>query len=270
MPNQKLSHWPSPFGIRRRRWRHQFGTIARVFRGPPKGRLAFRQVGRNANGTRYLAPGNLVAPAARCYPGTHLMLSQLLDVVLHLDIHLAAWSASLGSALYGVLFLVVFCETGLVVTPFLPGDSLLFAVGALSAVPGSGLDVVSVDGAPRGRGHRGRRGELQARTGLRCARIQRQVSAHQPASLGTRRGFYDRHGGKAIVLARFAPDLAHVRAVRGRARADAVRAVPRASMSRAASLWVTAFCVAGYIVSETFPQSNSGSTSSSSPSWWFR
>src|SRR5262245_3149514 len=72
------------------------------------------------------------------------MLHSVLDVVLHLDTHLAAWSAALGPSLYGVLFLIVFCETGLVVTPFLPGDSLLFAVGALAAVPESGIDVTLV------------------------------------------------------------------------------------------------------------------------------
>src|SRR5262247_4843776 len=66
-------------------------------------------------------------------------LAQLLDVFLHLDAHLAEWAGVLGPWLYGLLFLIVFCETGLVVTPFLPGDSLLFAAGALAAVDGSPL-----------------------------------------------------------------------------------------------------------------------------------
>src|SRR5947207_7702879 len=70
-------------------------------------------------------------------------LQRAIDVFLHLDRHLADWSASLGPWLYGVLFLIVFCETGLVVMPFLPGDSLLFAVGALaSAAGGVSLPVV--------------------------------------------------------------------------------------------------------------------------------
>jgi membrane-associated protein len=72
------------------------------------------------------------------------MLHTILDVVLHLDQHLANWSAMLGPSLYLVLFLIVFCETGLVVTPFLPGDSLLFAIGALAALPDSGIDIVLV------------------------------------------------------------------------------------------------------------------------------
>src|SRR5262245_54644441 len=56
------------------------------------------------------------------------LLKQALDIFLHLDQHLNAWADAFGPWLYVILFLVVFCETGLVVTPFLPGDSLLFAV----------------------------------------------------------------------------------------------------------------------------------------------
>jgi membrane-associated protein len=69
------------------------------------------------------------------------LLKNAIDIFLHLDQHLDAWTATMGGWLYLVLFVVVFCETGLVVTPFLPGDSLLFAVGALSARDGSPLDI---------------------------------------------------------------------------------------------------------------------------------
>ncbi|MCS7078627.1 MAG: DedA family protein [Chloracidobacterium sp.] len=68
-------------------------------------------------------------------------LKYLLDLVLHLDKHLNALGGQLGGGLYVLLFLVIFCETGLVVTPFLPGDSLLFAIGALAATPTSVLNV---------------------------------------------------------------------------------------------------------------------------------
>ena len=68
-------------------------------------------------------------------------MAHLIDIVLHLDRHLNAWAGDLGGWLYALLFLVVFAETGLVVTPFLPGDSLLFAVGALSATDGSPISV---------------------------------------------------------------------------------------------------------------------------------
>lgn len=68
-------------------------------------------------------------------------LKQALDVVLHLSDHLYELTRSQGPWIYGILFLIIFCETGLVITPFLPGDSLLFAVGAVAANPQSGLNV---------------------------------------------------------------------------------------------------------------------------------
>src|SRR5215510_14636101 len=60
-------------------------------------------------------------------------ISWFIDFVLHLDKHLIELVQQYGTLSYGILFLIIFCETGLVVTPFLPGDSLLFALGALSA-----------------------------------------------------------------------------------------------------------------------------------------
>ena len=65
----------------------------------------------------------------------------LWDLFVHLDVHLAAMAQTMGPWLYVVLFAVIFCETGLVVTPILPGDSLLFAAGALAALDGSPLNV---------------------------------------------------------------------------------------------------------------------------------
>ena len=69
------------------------------------------------------------------------LLAQVWDIFLHLDVHLNAWAGTLGPWLYVVLFAVVFCETGLVVTPFLPGDSLLFAAGALASRAGSPINL---------------------------------------------------------------------------------------------------------------------------------
>lgn len=68
------------------------------------------------------------------------MMSQFIDIILHLDQHLAAWIPMFGPWIYVLMFLVIFCETGLVVTPFLPGDSLLFALGALTTIE-NGLDL---------------------------------------------------------------------------------------------------------------------------------
>ena len=66
------------------------------------------------------------------------LISWFIDIVLHLDKHLVDLVTQYDAWIYAILFAVIFCETGLVVTPFLPGDSLLFAVGALSAVDTSG------------------------------------------------------------------------------------------------------------------------------------
>ena len=68
-------------------------------------------------------------------------IRSVVDLFLHLDQHLNAMAGSFGPWLYVLLFAIVFCETGLVVTPFLPGDSLLFAVGALAASEGSPIRV---------------------------------------------------------------------------------------------------------------------------------
>src|SRR5262245_5699956 len=71
-------------------------------------------------------------------------LKSLLDAFLHLDKHLHTLGTQMGPWLYGLLLVIVFCETGLVVTPFLPGDSLLFAVGALAATEGSPISIGAV------------------------------------------------------------------------------------------------------------------------------
>ena len=69
------------------------------------------------------------------------LLGQIVDIFLHLDTYLDGWGTAIGPLLYVVLFLVIFCGTGLVVTPFLPGDSLLFAAGALAARPGFPIEI---------------------------------------------------------------------------------------------------------------------------------
>ena len=71
------------------------------------------------------------------------LLAWAWDLALHLDRHLAAFVAQYGGWVYLLLFLIVFCETGLVVTPFLPGDSLLFVAGTLAAVGGMDIAVVA-------------------------------------------------------------------------------------------------------------------------------
>ena len=72
------------------------------------------------------------------------LLTPFIDIILHLDQHLDAWLTMFGPWIYLILFLIIFCETGLVVTPFLPGDSLLFAVGAVVASPSEKVGIATV------------------------------------------------------------------------------------------------------------------------------
>lgn len=72
------------------------------------------------------------------------LLKQIIELVLHLDKHLDQLVDTFGPWIYVILFLIVFAETGLVVTPFLPGDSLLFAIGAIAARPEAGLNVMLI------------------------------------------------------------------------------------------------------------------------------
>lgn len=134
------------------------------------------------------------------------LLGQLTDVFLHLDIYMNSWAGALGLWLYGLLFVVVFCETGLVVTPFLPGDSLLFAAGALAARPGSPINLwylcaVLFAAAAAGDSVNYEIGKwlgpkVFGRPNSRFLNRQHLQKAHV---------FYEKYGGKTIILARFIP-----------------------------------------------------------------
>lgn len=136
-------------------------------------------------------------------------MNELIDLFLHVDEHLAEFVQTHGRLVYGVLFAVIFAETGLVVAPFLPGDSLLFAAGALA---GTGmldvrllmilLFIASVMGdavnysvgryiGPRVFRPEGRRGILERLL--------------NPKHLERTHEFFEKHGGKAVVMARFVP-----------------------------------------------------------------
>lgn len=130
----------------------------------------------------------------------------LIDFILHIDVHLAELVAEYGIWIYAILFLILFCETGLVVTPFLPGDSLLFVAGALSALPSNDLNVhmmvmLMIIAAILGDAVNYTIGRL---FGDRLfsnpnSRIFRR------SYLDKTHAFYDKHGGKTIILARFVP-----------------------------------------------------------------
>lgn len=132
-----------------------------------------------------------------------LLFETALSYALHIDQHLFALVQEYGAMLYVILFVVVFCETGLVVTPFLPGDSLLFAAGA---VAGAGylsypvLMAVLLVAAVLGDACNYEIGRL---TGPSI--FSRETRWLNKAHLLKAHAFYEHHGGKAIIIARFVP-----------------------------------------------------------------
>jgi membrane-associated protein len=132
-------------------------------------------------------------------------LTQFIDILLHVDKHLDILIQSYPHAIYALMFLVVFCETGLVVTPFLPGDSLLFALGTFAARP-EGLNLgylilLLTIAAIAGDSVNYWIGTL---LGPRIFRGDK-IRFLNPKHLERTHEFYERYGGKTIVLARFVP-----------------------------------------------------------------
>ena len=162
------------------------------------------------------------------------------DLVVHLDAHLEAFVSQHGAWVYALLFAIVFCETGLVVTPFLPGDSLLFVGGAVAAVGGMDLYVliaVLVAAALCGDNVNywvGRwAGPHVFSRFINRAHLQR---AHE---------FYERHGGKTIILARFVPIVrTYAPFVAGIGEMPYLRYL--AFCVAGALIWVVSLCTAGY------------------------
>lgn len=134
------------------------------------------------------------------------MINDVINFILHIDQHLVTLSAQYGAWLYAILFLIVFCETGLVVTPFLPGDSLLFASGALAAASHGALNVhimvaMLLAAAIIGDAVNFMIGKyfgakLFANPNSRIFKQEYLQKTHQ---------FYDKYGGKTIIIARFVP-----------------------------------------------------------------
>ena len=132
------------------------------------------------------------------------LLSQLIDFVLHIDAHLDLIIQDYGLITYVLLFVIVFCETGLVVTPFLPGDSLLFAVGAFAARGSLSLPVaLAVLAAAAILGDTANYWigavvgpKVFHRENVRFLNRKHLERTHE---------FYERYGGKTIVIARFVP-----------------------------------------------------------------
>jgi membrane-associated protein len=138
------------------------------------------------------------------------IINYFIDFVLHIDVHLAELMCTYGVWVYGILFLIIFCETGLVVTPVLPGDSLLFAAGALAAIGSTQcpehlnvhllallLAIAAVAGDACNYFIGKFFGEkLFSNPNSKIFKQEYLTKTHN---------FYERHGGKTIIIARFVP-----------------------------------------------------------------
>ncbi|HEY0664536.1 MAG TPA: DedA family protein [Gallionella sp.] len=131
------------------------------------------------------------------------LLAAFIDIVLHLDTHLLQLVTDYGVWVYAILFLIIYCETGLVVTPFLPGDSLLFVAGALCGMGALQLEwllPLLILAAFSGDNTNYWIGRL---VGMRLLRAHARLIRQE--HIDKTHAFYEKHGGKTVLLARFLP-----------------------------------------------------------------
>jgi len=172
------------------------------------------------------------------------LIKTLWEIVMHLDRHLLELTQQYGTWVYGLLFLIIFCETGLVVTPFLPGDSILFAIGSLAAMHALDywtvvilLSIAAILGDSVNYW-------IGAKVGPRIF-TQEKTRFFKKEYLDRTHAFYEKYGGKAIVMARFVPIV--------RTFAPFVAGIGRMTYSRflfynifGGILWVAGLTAAGY------------------------
>jgi membrane-associated protein len=173
------------------------------------------------------------------------MFAQLIDFILHVDVHLTSFVQAYGAWVYALLFVIIFVETGVVVMPFLPGDSLLFVVGALC-----GLDLMSL---PLAMGLLIAAAVLGNQTNYTIGRrIGPRVFGWESSRFFNKRAFeqahafYEKYGGLTLVMARFMPFV--------RTFAPFVAGVAQMTRSRfsfydvtGGTLWVGSLTTAGYL-----------------------
>jgi membrane-associated protein len=131
------------------------------------------------------------------------LLKKFVDLFLHLDTHLSQVIAQYGTGTYLILFLIVFCETGLVVTPFLPGDSLLFAAGTFAAL--GQLDLWLMILLLAAAAVLGDTVNYWVGAAIGPRAFSGDLRFLKKEHLDRTRAFYEKHGGKTIILARFVP-----------------------------------------------------------------
>ena len=169
-----------------------------------------------------------------------------MDIVLHLDKHLALLVQQYGLWIYGILFFIVFAETGFVVFPFLPGDSLLFVAGALAAIGQGGMDISTLIGVLLAAAVLGNTVNYHIGRYLGPKVFHWENSRFfNRAALEKTHAFYERHGGKTLVISRFLPLF--------RTFAPFVAGIGAMSYAKftifnlvGATAWVVSLCLGGY------------------------
>jgi membrane-associated protein len=172
------------------------------------------------------------------------ILAQVWEIVMHLDVHLAEFVAAHGAWVYALLFVIVFIETGLVIWPFLPGDSLLFVTGAIAAAGGMDIGLVMavlIAAALTGDNVNYAVGRW---VGPRVFHYE-ESRWFSPKHLARAHAFYEKHGGKTIILARFIPIVrTYVPFVAGIGSMPYPRYIGWCVAG--AAIWVVSLCSAGY------------------------
>ena len=171
---------------------------------------------------------------------------QFFDIVLHLDKHLAVLVQQYGLWIYGILFVIIFSETGFVVTPFLPGDSLLFVAGALAAIGEGGMDIFVLMGVLTTAAVLGNtvNYHIGRYLGPKVFHWENSRFFNRDALVKTH-AFYEKHGGKTLVISRFLPLF--------RTFAPFVAGIGAMSYAKfqffnclGAAAWIVSLCLAGY------------------------
>ncbi|MGB2904793.1 MAG: DedA family protein [Candidatus Dechloromonas phosphoritropha] len=174
------------------------------------------------------------------------ILTQFIDIVLHLDKHLALLVQQYGLWIYGILFVIIFSETGFVVTPFLPGDSLLFVAGALAALGEGGMDIFVLMGVLASAAILGNTVNYHVGRylGPKVFHWDNSRFFNRDALVKTH-AFYEKHGGKTLIISRFLPLF--------RTFAPFVAGIGAMSYTKftifnliGAIAWVVSLCLAGY------------------------
>ena len=173
------------------------------------------------------------------------LLKTFIDFLLHIDIYLQQWVTDYRTWTYFILFLIIFCETGLVVTPFLPGDSLLFAAGTVAAMPNQPLNIVVIIFLLICAAFIGDNTNYFIGRYLGLKVYEKDYRLIKKKYLIRTHDFYEKHGGKTLIIARFMPIIrTFAPFVAGVGTMKYLRFFTFSILGNV--LWVTLFSFAGY------------------------